>query len=219
MGRLLVILLVLALLAAGLFAWESVNFNAPGPAAANGAAETDVLISPGIGLKGVAETLQEAGVVENPGLFMIGVRVRRTTEKLKAGEFAIPSRASMYDIMDILIFGKAIQHKITAAEGLTSEMVAKLVAADPVLAGKLDGTPPEGTLLPETYLFTRGTTRTQIVERMQKAQDDLVADLWAKRAPGLPLKSPREALILASIVEKETSLPEERRHIRSEEHT
>jgi UPF0755 protein len=213
MARLFAVLLALAVVAAGLFVWESVNFNAPGPAAANGASETDVLITTGIGLKGVSETLQDAGVIENPGLFMIGVRVRRTTEKLKAGEFAIPSRASMFDIMDILIFGKAIQHKITAAEGLTSDMVAKLVAADPVLTGKLDGTPPEGTLLPQTYLFTRGTTRAQIVARMQKAQDDLVADLWAKRAAGLPFKSSREAIILASIVEKETSLPEERRHI------
>ncbi len=213
MARILAFLLALALLAAGVLAWESFNFNAARPAAANGAAETDVLITPGIGLKGVADTLKEAGVVENPGLFMIGVRVRRTTEKLKAGEYAIPSRASMFDIMDILIFGKAIQHKITVAEGLTSQMIAKLVAADPVLDGKLDATPAEGTLLPETYLFTRGTTRAQIVARMKKAQDDLIADLWAKRAADLPLKSPQEALILASIVEKETSLPEERRHI------
>jgi UPF0755 protein len=213
MARFLAFLLALALIAGGVVAWESYNFNAPGPAAANGAAETDVLVTPGIGLKGVADTLKEAGVVENPGLFMIGVRLRRTTEKLKAGEYAIPSRASMFDIMDILIFGKAIQHKITAAEGLTSDMIAKLIAADPVLVGKLDVTPPEGSLLPETYLFTRGTTREQIVARMQKARDDLVADLWAKRAADLPLKSPQEALILASIVEKETSLPEERRHI------
>jgi UPF0755 protein len=213
MARLLAVLIALALLVGGAVAWESMNFNAPGPAAANGAAETDVLITQGIGLKGVAETLKDSGVIENPGLFMIGVRVRRTTEKLKAGEFAIPSRASMFDIMDILISGKAIQHKLTAAEGLTSDMIAKLVTADPVLVGATGATPAEGTLLPETYLFTRGTTRAQIIARMQKAQADLVDDLWAKRSVGLPFKTQQEAVILASIVEKETSLPAERRHI------
>jgi len=135
------------------------------------------------------------------------------TPGLKAGEYAIPSRASMLDIMDILISGKTVQHKITVAEGLTSDMVAKLVIADPVLVGPIGAAPSEGTLLPQTYLFTRGTSRTQIVSRMQTALHELIAKLWPKRMPDLPLKSPQEAVTLASIVEKETSLPEERRHI------
>jgi len=213
MFRFLAILLFLALAACGLFIWESSNFNAAGPAAANGAAETDVLITPGIGLKGVVESLKEAGVIANPALFMIGVRLRSTTEKLKAGEYAIPSRASMNDIMDILISGKAIQHKLTAAEGLTSAMIAQIIATDPVLTGPSGDPPAEGTLLPETYLFTRGTTRSEIVARMEKAQNALVAALWRKRAADLPFKSPQDAIILASIVEKETALPQERRHI------
>ena len=92
-------------------------------------------------------------MVQNRDLFVLGVRLRRTTERLKAGEYAIPSRASMHDIMDILIAGKSIQHKITAAEGLTSEMIAAIVNADPVLVGDAVAVPAEGTLLPETYLF------------------------------------------------------------------
>ena len=213
MVRILVFLFVLGVIVAGALAWENANFSGAGPSAANNASETDVVIKSGVGLHGIAQELADAGVIESPDLFMLGVRLRHTASGLKAGEFAIPSRASMSDIMDILIEGKSIQHKITAAEGLTSDMIAKLVAADPVLTGEMVATPAEGTLLPETYLFTRGTTRADIVARMQKAQSDLVAKLWAARAAGLPFKTPQEAVILASIVEKETSLPDERRHI------
>jgi len=213
MLRVLAVLVVLVLFAAGAYFWENTNFAATGPAAAHGAAETDVIIKPGVGLKGIAQELRDAGVIENPLLFEVGVRLRRMTPSLKAGEYAIPSKASMLDIMDILISGKTIQHKITVAEGLTSDMVMKLVLADPVLVGAAGATPPEGTLLPQTYLFTRDTTRAEIVSRMQKAQRELIAKLWAKGAPDLPFKSPEEAVTLASIVEKETSLPEERRHI------
>lgn len=213
MLRFIAVLAVLVLIVSGAYLWENANFAAAGPAAAHGAAETDVIIKPGVGLKGIAQELRDAGVIENPLLFELGVRLRRMTPSLKAGEYAIPSKASMLDIMDILISGKTVQHKITVAEGLTSDMVIKLVVADPVLVGPAGATPPEGTLLPQTYLFTRDTTRAEIISRMQKAQRDLVAKLWAKRMPDLPFKSPEEAVILASIVEKETSLPEERRHI------
>ena len=212
MLRFLAVLFVLALIVAGAYFWENTNFAAAGPVAQR-AAETDVVIKPGVGLKGIAQELHDAGVIENPLLFEVGVRLRRMTPSLKAGEYAIPSKASMLDIMDILISGKTVQHKITVAEGLTSDMVMKLVIADPVLVGAAGATPPEGTLLPQTYLFTRDTTRTEIISRMQKAQRELIAKLWAKRAPDLPFKSPEEAVTLASIVEKETSIPEERRHI------
>lgn len=213
MLRFLAVILVLAVVIGGSFLWEDQNFSAAGPHARLGAAETDVIIKPGVGLKGIAEELADAGTVDDPLLFQIGVRLRRMTASLKAGEYAIPSRASMSDIMDILISGKTIQHKITVAEGLTSDMVAKLVAADPVLTGTAGATPAEGTLLPQTYLFTRGTTRAQILARMQTSQRELVDKLWASRAPDLPFTTPEQALTLASIVEKETSLADERRHI------
>ncbi|MEJ1970241.1 MAG: endolytic transglycosylase MltG [Rhizomicrobium sp.] len=119
------------------------------------------------------------------------MRLRRTTEKLKAGEYAIPARSSMHDIADILASGKSIQHKITTAEGLTSDMIARIVNADPVLAGDPVAVPDEGTLLPETYLFQRGDTRAQIVARMARAQAQLLARLWPKRAAGLPMRRRR----------------------------
>ncbi len=212
MGRFIAILAVLAVLVAGAFAWERFNFTAPGPAAAKGE-ESVVLIAPHVGLRAIAQQLGQEDVVANPLLFQLGVRLRGKTSALKAGEFAIPSRASMADIMDILVAGKSIQHKLTAAEGLTSQMIFDIVKTDPVLVGEAGAVPAEGGLLPETYLFTRGTTRAEIVARMKKAQVQLLTELWPKRAAGLPFLSQAEAINLASIVEKETSIPKERRHI------
>ncbi|MEI9997158.1 MAG: endolytic transglycosylase MltG [Rhizomicrobium sp.] len=212
MGRILAVLVLLAVIVAGAFEWETFNFSAPEPAARNGK-ETVLLIKPGDGIKAISEKLEAAGVVKHALLFQIGVRWRQATGKLKAGEYAIPSRASMRDIMAIFIAGKAIEHKLTAAEGLTSDMIARLINADPVLQGPPVAVPEEGTLLPETYLFMRGDTRQQIVARMRKAQKQVIARLWPKRDADLPYTTVREAIILASIVEKETSLPAERRHI------
>jgi UPF0755 protein len=119
----------------------------------------------------------------------------------------------MADIAKILVEGKSIQHKLTAAEGLTSDMIHKLVVADPVLVGDAGPVPAEGSLLPETYLFTRGTTRSEIIDRMEKAEKKFLDQQWATRSEGLPLASPEQAVILASIVEKESALPAERRHV------
>ena len=212
MRRLLIALALIVVILAGAFEWQNAKFAAPGPAAPKGN-ETVVLIPSGIGLRGISQLLADAGVIENPTLFSFGVWQRRTTEKLKAGEYAIPARASMEDIMDILIAGKSIQHKLTAAEGLTTDMIYKLVQADPVLEGDAGPEPAEGTLLPETYLFTRGATRNGILARMEDDQQKLIDQLWASRAANLPLKNRQEVVILASIVEKETSIPEERRRI------
>jgi UPF0755 protein len=121
----------------------------------------------------------------------------------------------MADIMDILVAGHSMEHKLTVAEGLTSKMAVDLVKGDPVLVGDAGLVPPEGALLPETYLFTRGTTRGELVAKMQDAQRKLLDELWAKRAANLPVKTKEEAVILASIVEKETALAAERPHIAS----
>jgi UPF0755 protein len=209
MLRFIAILIALAVIIAGAWEWEHYNFEAPGPAAA----ETVVVIKPGLRLHTIAETLQGAGVVADSNLFLLGVRLRRTQDRLKAGEYAIPSGASLHAVMDILIAGKSIPHKITAAEGLTSDMITKLINADTVLKGDTVAVPAEGTLLPETYLFMRGDTRASIVDRMKAAQKKLIAKLWPKRDKNLPYTTIAQAITLASIVEKETSLPSERRHI------
>jgi UPF0755 protein len=213
MLRFLIVVLVLAGIVWGAFQLERMNFEAPGPAAANGAHETIVLVKPREGLTAISLDLGQEGLIQNPVLFQLGARLRRQTGSLKAGEYAIPSHASMADIMGILASGKSIQHKITLAEGLTSQMIYDLVKGDSDLVGDAGDVPSEGTLLPETYLFIRGTTRGEIIARMRAAREKFLNAQWTIRAPDLPVKSEEEAVTLASIVEKETAIPEERRHI------
>jgi UPF0755 protein len=119
----------------------------------------------------------------------------------------------MDDVAAILVSGKSIQHKVTAAEGLTSQMIYAIVASDPLLQGAAGPVPAEGSLLPETYLYTLGATRSDILTRMREAQEKFLRQAWPARAANLPFRSPQDAVILASIVEKETAIPQERRHI------
>jgi UPF0755 protein len=212
MVRFIIVVAVLAGLVWGAFQLERMHFEQPGPAA-NAGAETVVLVQPGEGLAAISQELAQAGTIDNAILFQFGVRLRGKSAALKAGEYAIASHASMAAIMGILASGKSIEHKITAAEGLTSEMIYDLVKNDPELTGDMGEQPAEGTLLPETYLFIRGTTRADIIERMREAQKKFLDVQWESRTPDLPIKTKSQAMILASIVEKETALPEERRHI------
>jgi peptidoglycan lytic transglycosylase G len=207
--RFLLFLVFLAALAGGAWYWEQWNFQQPGPSPS----DKVVMIAPGDHVAVIAEHLATAGVIANADLFRLGLRLRNLQGTLKAGEYALPAHVSMADVAGILASGKSIQHKLTAAEGLTSEMILNLVKADPVLVGEAPPMPAEGALLPETYLFTRGTTRAELVARMEKAHDKIVAQLWANRAGNLPIAGERDAVVLASIVEKETRIPAERRHI------
>ena len=112
--------------------------------------------------------------------------------------------------MNALVSGKAILHGFTVPEGLTSEQIVARLADDPVLTGELGSIPAEGTLLPETYKFSRGTTREQIIDQMRRAQERLIAEIWARRSSDLPIATPAEFVTLASIVEKETGKADER---------
>lgn len=212
MARFFALLLILAGLAGAAWIWEMWHFSSPGPWAHRGG-ETVVEVPPRQGLWGVAGGLRNAGVIDNAPLFALGVRLRGQSALLRAGEYAIPSRASMEDIAAILIVGRPIEHKVTAAEGLTSGMIAEIVNAEPELTGPHETAPEEGTLLPETYFFNKGATRSSIITRMRTAQAGFVSRAWTSRAPGLPFQTPQQAVTLASIVERETAIPEERRHI------
>jgi UPF0755 protein len=207
--RFFLFLLFIAALAGGAWYWEQQNYATPGPSEKYKV----VMVAPGDHVGTIAQHLAEAGVVANADLFRLGLRIRNLQGTLKAGEYGFPAHVSMADVQGILASGKSIQHKITAAEGLTSQMIADIVKNDPVLAGDVGAIPDEGTLLPETYLFTRGTTRAKIIAHMRKDQKELLAKLWPTRAENLPVKTEEEAITLASIVEKETAIPEERRHI------
>ena len=210
--RRFLVLVVLCVIAAGAWVWTA--WDASGPAARAGA-ETVILVPAHSRTRDIAQMLQDKGVIRQAIFFEVDARLKGVAGRLKAGEYAIPSSASMGRIASILVEGRSIQHKLTAAEGLTSEMIWKLVRADPVLVGDAGEVPAEGSLLPETYLFTRGETRAELLAKMARAQDKVIQDLWGSRAEGLPFQSPRQAIILASIVEKETRLPQERPHVAS----
>lgn len=184
------------------------KFHAPGTAEAQ-----TLLIPKGTGLAGVSRILGTAGLAAHPGLFTIAVRAAGRGRDLKAGEYAIPAGASMSDIMNILTAGKVILHRVTVPEGLTVAQAVALLAATAGLEGGLRVMPGEGRLLPETYSFERGIPVAEMVARMSAAMTAALTESWAGRASGLSLSSPDEALALASMIEKETGLPEERARI------
>lgn len=203
----LFVLATAALAVGGYFAWREAS--RPGPLASKAV----VLFKPGASVRAMGRQLGDAGAVRYPDLFVAAVRLKGAQSKLKAGEYAIPANASVLDIIDILIDGKSILHYLTAPEGLTSAQILKVVAANEVLVGEITIDPPEGELLPETYAFTRGETRDEMIRDMMKAQDAVIGELWPQRAMELPFAAPEDAIILASIVEKETGIAQERPRI------
>lgn len=204
-----VFLIALILAGAGIAVWaEGQYFQEPGPAQAR----TVVVIKPGSGLSAIARELESHGIVRSGLVFQAGIILRGKASSLKAGEYGFPALASEAAVMDMLVSHRVVEHRITIPEGFTSGMVTALMNADTALSGKLAEL-PEGSLLPETYMFELGTPRVQLAARMQKAQSELLKKLWPARKPGLPFNSMDDALKLASIVEKETSIASERPHI------
>lgn len=172
-----------------------------------------VTINRGTDLAGIADLLQKAGAISSKWLFVAGVWLSGEQGNLKAGEYLIPARASMRDIMDSMVAGRGILYSITIPEGLTSQQIVDLLNEDDILVGDLQEVPPEGTLLPETYKFSRGDTRQNLINRMRRDRDRLVTDIWNRRAKDLPVSSAEEMVVLASVVEKETSLADERSRV------
>lgn len=189
----------------GLYAGYRVAMG-PGPLAES----RIVLLPAGSAVSRIARQLEDEGVIAHSEIMIAAVRIRGVQGSLKAGEYEIPARASVMEIIDLLIEGKSILHYFTAPEGRTTAQIIRLLNADETLVGEITLTPGEGELLPETFAFTRGQTRDGLVRRMMEDQDALIEALWDGRALELPFSTPEEAIILASIVEKETSVPEER---------
>ncbi|MCD7060824.1 endolytic transglycosylase MltG [Pelagibacterium xiamenense] len=204
-GLLSLILLVLLLVAGG-FVYAVMQFNAEGPFEE----DRSFVVEPGNVLSTVADRLEEQGFITNADLFNYGSRFISRGNDLKAGEFNIAAGASMLDIIRELTEGTPVLHHVIVPEGFTSWQVVERVNADPDLTGSIDVLPVEGSLLPGSYTYQRGDSRQSVIDAMQLAMDDAVAEVWANRAEDLPLQSPEELVTLASIVEKETAVPEER---------
>ena len=171
--------------------------------------DTRVILKRGSSLGGVAAVLDEAGTLRSRFLFRLYARLNGQAGALKAGEFDIPAKANMSALLDVLVRGDVVLHQITIAEGLTSQQIIAQLRAEKLLSGTV-AVPPEGSLLPETYKVPRGMTRTSLVQQMQAAQKTALDELWPQRQKDLPVKDKRAALILASIVERETGVAEER---------
>ena len=182
------------------------SFDRPGPLQQ----PTIVEIPQGGGLSTIAHRLEGAEVIGDRRLFSFLVTLSRREGALQAGEFEFPAGVSARGAMDILVDGQAIQYAITIPEGLTSTQIVALLVADDRLSGQIDEIPPEGSLLPETYNFTRQTSKADILARMRLSMDEAVTEIWDQRQTETPLASPQEAVILASIIEKETGLADER---------
>ncbi|MBC8338493.1 MAG: endolytic transglycosylase MltG [Rhodospirillales bacterium] len=210
MGRFLkflsFVLFGLSLLAAGAALWGNARYKDKGPSEA----EISIIIERGMGIDAIARELHRVGILAVPLVFRIAARLLEADKSLKAGEYAFPPGISPKDALELLQSGKTVIRRVTFAEGLSTAEILGLLRRTEGLQGKIWPVPGEGVLLPETYHFSYGDKRQTIVRRMADGMRDLLENLWRNRAPGLPLAFPLEAVILASIVEKETALASER---------
>jgi peptidoglycan lytic transglycosylase G len=204
MLRITVVPLALALGGAWLYVWHW--YAAPGPLTA----EKTVLIAPGLGFRGIARVLAQEGVIGQPLLYMLRVLLAQQHAALQAGEYAFRPGIAPQAVTQKLTQGEVVRHSLTIPAGVVSDDLRVLLAQEPLLTGDLPDTIAEGAVLPETYVFRRGDSRTQVLARMQVQMQAALATAWQARKLDVPLRTPQEALILASIVEKETGLPQER---------
>lgn len=199
-----------AALVAG-WVWLNNEMTQPGPLQE----EIVFMVSEGDTLTAVAGRLEAEGVIREDRVLLLKSRIDAEMQggrpHVKAGEYIFEPAISMAAVLAILTEGRSILHKITLPEGRTTAQLLRIIETDETLQGEMpEVLPEEGTLLPDTYMFHRGMTRQQLLEKVQKAQADVLAELWSQRQEGLPLETPYEAVILASIVEKETGIAAER---------
>jgi UPF0755 protein len=208
-NAILSLIILLAVLIGGLLYVGNQQFDAPGPLPQ----DKIVNIPHGSGIRDIADVLNREGVIDQPWIFVGGVLVLKAREDLKAGEYQFRAHASLRDVVATIVDGKVVAHQISIPEGVTSEQIVARLLDDDVLTGNIKEIPREGTLLPDTYNFTRGVTREQMIQRMQAAQQRVVKEIWDRRSLDLLIKTPEQLVILASLVEKETGKPEERSRI------
>jgi UPF0755 protein len=190
----------------GAFYYAKMQFDGAGPLKHN----TVVTIPRGEGVNAIASRLEREGIIHDRRIFMAAVLYFGAQAKLKAGDYAVESGATMRSVLDTLIEGDAILYSVTIPEGWTSLQAVERLRANEELSGEIENIPPEGSLLPDTYRFARNTPASDVISRMQEAQTEFMEKIWPQRDPDLPISTKEEALILASIVEKETGLADER---------
>jgi peptidoglycan lytic transglycosylase G len=210
-GNAILTLLILAAIAGGVaFAVGKTRFEAPGPLDR----EKSVNIPSRLGVLDIADLLRREGVIdEHPMIFLGGVLWLQAHADLKSGEYVFRPRSSVREVVETIMEGKVVQHAITLPEGWTSEQIVRRLLESEILTGNIKDVPREGTLLPESYRFQRGTPREQVIQRLQREQRRVLQEIWERRSPDLPVKTPEQLVILASIIEKETGKHEERKRV------
>jgi UPF0755 protein len=204
---------VVAVIAVIAFYYAISSYQNPGPLQTN----TNFIVRRGATLAEIASNLERNAIISDARVFRYLTATHLAEgESLKIGEYEIKARSSMREIMELLRSGKSILYSVSFPEGLTVRQMFNRMLDDPVLEGDLPAAlPAEGSLRPDTYKFSRGTKRAEIIDQMAAAQKKLVTQVWDKRDPALPLKSEEELVTLASIVEKETGVADERAHVAS----
>jgi UPF0755 protein len=209
-NAIITIILVLMIGAGGVYVYGKKMLESAGPLA-----EDKIVNIPARSkTREIAETLQREGVIDiNPWVFMGAAFALKASSELKPGEYAFQKNASLRDVIGTIVEGKVVQHAVTIPEGLTSEQIVARLSENDIFAGTVREMPREGTLLPETYKFPRGTTREQVIQRMQQSQKRVLGEIWERRNPDVPLRTPEQLVTLASIIEKETGKADERSRV------
>ncbi len=177
--------------------------------------ETFVVIPRGAGLKQLAQILKDKGVIRSDFLFCLAAKIKGDDKRLRAGEYRFKPQSSIMNILKKITDGDVYYRKITLPEGLTTVQMLEIILAEPSLRGDITLQPQEGDLLPETYSFVFGDSRDSIITQAETAMKKLKQELWNERDGAVPLKSMEEMLVLASIIEKETGVPDERKLVAS----
>lgn len=190
-----------------LWAWN--GYHAAGPLKT----PATLIIPKGTGVQEIANLLRDKGVIDNPHLFVLGARYTEMARRMRAGEFAFSPNISMSAVVEHLVTGELVKRRLTIPEGLLTREIIEIVRAAEGLTGTIEAPAVDGIYLPETYFFGYGDSRVSILARMRSEMEKAVSEAWAARNSKIVLKSPREAVILASIIEKETGVAAERARV------
>lgn len=203
-------ILIVGLIAlGGLVYWGKSEFSGQGPLMT----DTEFSVQRGERLQKVADRLAEVGAISNPLIFRLAARYTGQEDKLKFGDYAIPARASMEEVLALISSGKGINYQVTIPEGWSSYQIVEKLQSVEELAGEAVSIPAEGSLAPNTYAISKGDSVEVVLARMMREQQRILDEAWENRAEGLPYKTKEEALIMASIIEKETGISSERKDV------
>ena len=204
-------ILIFFIICSSIILWGKFKFEEP----QNLQLHNTFIVNPGDSFDVISQNLHDKRIIKNQYIFKIGVVLTKNQKKLKYGEYEFPKTASMSEIANIIANGETKLHKLVIPEGFSNWQIIERLNAQELLVGDITAEPMEGTLAPQTYLFSRGEKRSALLSRMLKNQEMILEKEWLSRAEGLPLKNISELLILASIIEEEASIADEREIIAS----